>query len=56
MYKCDKCKENFHREEVVFLCGDVECLNEEEGGSGDIDKVLCWECYEEVEDEGNTIN
>ncbi|MGM8331786.1 hypothetical protein [Clostridium perfringens] len=47
MYKCDKCKENFHREEVVFLCGNVECLNEEEGGSGDVDRVLCWKCYEE---------
>lgn len=47
MYKCDVCKEEFDREDVILLCGDIECLTEEEGGSGDIDKILCWECYED---------
>lgn len=44
---CDRCKDEFYnREEVVFLCGEVEVLDEENGGSGDIDVILCYTCYE----------
>lgn len=47
-YICDKCKEEFYfREEVTFLCGDVEVEDEDHGGSGDIDRVLCNSCYED---------
>ncbi|XZH79440.1 hypothetical protein ACSW8S_16360 (plasmid) [Clostridium perfringens] len=47
MWECEKCKDKFLREEVTLFCGDEEVLSEEEGGSGDIDKVLCNICYED---------
>lgn len=45
---CDKCQESFEFvEEMVFLIGDEPVLSEEEGGSGDYDKVICGACFEE---------
>lgn len=47
MYKCDVCKEEFNfKEEVVFLSLGKEVSHEEDGGSGDIDKIVCGCCYE----------
>lgn len=47
-YLCDRCKEVFHfNDEVVFLCGESIVEEEENGGSGDIDTILCKVCYEE---------
>lgn len=45
MYLCSKCKEKFIKDEVVFLNGDDTVLSEEDGGSGDIDNILCTSCY-----------
>lgn len=43
---CDCCKEAFwYVDEVVFLNGDNIVENEEHGGSGDINRILCNECY-----------
>lgn len=51
-WECDKCKEVFYnRAEIVFLCGGVEVEDEEHGGSGDIDKILCNICYDEISEE-----
>ncbi|MGL5329897.1 MAG: hypothetical protein ACRDD7_11550 [Peptostreptococcaceae bacterium] len=50
MYQCTKCKETFnYRDEVAFLCGENEVQDEEHGGSGDIDEVLCVACYGDIE-------
>lgn len=47
MYKCNRCGEVFHyKDEVVFLNGDNVVLDEEDGGSGDIDEVICLTCYD----------
>ena len=46
MYKCDCCKEEFIRDEVVFLLGDDIVSLQEECGSGDIDNTLCKFCYD----------
>jgi len=46
-YTCSNCKEsNLSRDEVVLLNGDNVVYDEEHGGSGDIDRVLCNVCYE----------
>lgn len=45
-YRCDCCQEVFrYAEEVVFLNGDNEVLIEEDGDDGDIDTILCLNCY-----------
>lgn len=47
-WKCDCCMERFTSDEVVLLNSDNIVQDEEHGGSGDIDSVLCNECYEEL--------
>ncbi|MGL4573034.1 MAG: hypothetical protein ACRCVJ_18485 [Clostridium sp.] len=49
-YICDKCKEELYfRDEVMFLMGNNEVFLEEEGGSGDYDRIICGVCCEEEE-------
>lgn len=48
-YTCIECKEtNFSKDEVVFLNGNNIIEDEEHGGSGDIDRILCNECYDKL--------
>lgn len=50
MWECNKCHETFHYyNEIVLLLNGEQVENEEHGGSGDYDTVICLECYEEVE-------
>lgn len=48
-YTCDICKEDFYRDEVILLCGDLEVEDEDNGGSGDIDGIFCTECEERLD-------
>ena len=51
-YICDICREEFnHRDEVTFLCGDVEVTQD-----GDVSSIFCNICREKLESvlkEGN---
>ena len=45
-WKCEKCGEEFdYIDDMVFLCDGIVVDDEEHGGSGDIDEILCQCCY-----------
>ena len=48
-YTCSHCKEtNLSYDEIIMLNGDNVVQDEEHGGSGDIDQILCYECYDKL--------
>lgn len=49
-YCCSKCHTtNLSYDEVNFFCGENLVHDEEHGGSGDIDTIVCNVCQEERE-------